>query len=445
MKAPAKGLLGLAGSLLLAACASTNATVDDAPASRPPARVVAPATAPSHLPARDVHSDCAQRAPRKPATDPYDASTVPMLSKTMFYARENYVDPRRLVWSRALLGALTALPHVAPEISVDPGEGELPSSVTIGIAGLACRVPVAAVTEPWEMRSNVMAVMKVVQGSLPPLAAEPAGQRLFALELAATNGMLATFDARSLLMERSAPGQDAAAPASRSLAAPEQILLGSRNVKVGYVRIERLFNDASASVRKALGRFTREGVGGIIVDLRGNKGGLVDQAEKVVDAFATRGVIVSVVGRQGQRVEEARADGTEPTVPVVVLADRETGAGGALVAAGLHDLAGAILLGEPTDAGASLQMVFDFASPLDVAQKGPPLALKLTVAHWRLAGDRSIEGTGVVPDVPIPPRVLALEGAAVAAARDALSSAHTSDRAAVIAAAKAAVRAAEMK
>jgi hypothetical protein len=51
----------------------------------------------------------------------------------------------------------------------------------------------------------------------------------------------------------------------------------------------------------------------------------------------------------------------------------------------------------------------------------------------------------VVPDVPIPPRVLALEGAAVAAARDALSSAHTSDRAAVIAAAKAAVRAAEMK
>jgi carboxyl-terminal processing protease len=266
------------------------------------------------------------------------------------------------------------------------------------------------------------------------------------MEIAATNGMLSAFDSGSVLLDpRAFP-----VSGSKTLDAA-RVLAGPR--KVGYLPLSVLARDAAAATSEALRQFAREGVVGIVLDLRGNAGGLFEQASKVVDAFARRGVIVSTVGRAGRTVTEARADGTEPVVPLVVITDHRTSAGGALVAAALRELSGATLLGATTDANTSLQWVFDISSPLDVLQKDAKLALKLTSAHWRLAGDRSIEETGVIPDVAIDPSVLALEEAdgagepspAIAAARDALVTAPTSDRAAVIAAARAAVKAVEIK
>jgi C-terminal processing protease CtpA/Prc len=260
--------------------------------------------------------------------------------------------------------------------------------------------------------------------------------------------MLSTFDSRSILLDRqSLPLPNAA---SKSFGAAGRVLAGPR--KVGYLRLARLTADAATGVSEALGHFARAGVVGIILDLRGNPGGLFEQAGKIVDAFAKRGLIVSFVAKSGRRDTEARDDGTEPTVPVVVLTDHVTAAGGAIIAAGLHDLAGAVLIGAATDVNTSVQSLYDISSPLDVLHEGPPLALKLTIGQWHLADGRALDGTGVVPDVAMDPRVLALEGPdaspelspAITAARDALTTASTSDRAAVIAAARAAVRSAEI-
>jgi Peptidase family S41 len=440
MNMTVRALFAACGLCAVAACASTSATGDREPP--PPAPLPAPSTSP--LAKRDVHAQC-DSVPRPPTTDLYNASRAPVLSKVMFYARENYFEPRRLQWNRALLGALTALPHVAPEISIDATADALPAAIRVVVNGHACRVPIAAVSEPWEMRSFYIEVIKLVQASLPPLPAELSGRRLLALEVAAANGMLFTFDAKSLLMDATPRSGGSRAPS-----APETVFAGPR--KVGYLRLSRLVADAAKRTSEALRHFERESVGGIILDLRGNTGGLFDQAGKVVDAFAKRGIVVTLVARAGRAVIEARDDGTEPKVPVVVLVDGQTGAGGAIVAAGLQSLGGAILLGAVTNADTSIQVLYDIYSPPDVLPQAP-LILKLTTGEWRLNGDQSIEGKGVTPDVEIDPRVLALESSdgapesspAVVAAREALANAATPAREAVIAAARAAVKAAELK
>jgi hypothetical protein len=431
MKTTVRGLFGAAALCLLAACASTAPALEHEPpppAPGPPPSLPPPAT-------RDVHLQC-DSLPLSTTSDPYDASFAPVLSKVMFYARSNYYDPQRLHWNRALLGALAALPRVAPEISIEAGAEALPANIRVAVHGRACRVPIAEVSTAWEMRIAYIEVIKLVRASLPPLPAELSGRRLLALEMAAANGMLATFDSKSVLMDPASwPASTDGTPRyGGSPGAPDTVFAGPR--KVGYLRLHRLVADAAKATSEALRHFEREGVGGIIVDLRGNQGGLFEQAGKVVDAFAKRGVVVTLVARGGRAVTEARDDGTEPKVPVVVLVDGRTGSGGAIVAAGLQAL-----------------VLYDIASPLDVLQRGPKLVLKLTTGEWRLDGERSIEGKGVTPDVELDPRVLALEapdGAPessppVVAAREALAKAATPDRAAVLAAARGAVKAAELK
>jgi carboxyl-terminal processing protease len=177
-------------------------------------------------------------------------------------------------------------------------------------------------------------------------------------------------------------------------------------VKIGYFHLEHLAADAGGAVADALRAFARQQVGGIVIDLRGNPGGLYEQAARVADAFVKRGTLVSLVAvRLGQRKDElARDDGTEPDVPLAVLVDHDTASGAEIVAATLRDSERAVVLGQQTFGEGSVQVLFDVPSPLvRAADKGSrgKLGLKLTTAQFVTTGDVPIQLRGVAPDIEL--------------------------------------------
>jgi carboxyl-terminal processing protease len=131
----------------------------------------------------------------------------------------------------------------------------------------------------------------------------------------------------------------------------------------------------------------------IIVDLRGNPGGLLDQAIKVADEFVDTGTIVTTVGYANKQREEKRAQpGTQPHVPMAVLVNGGSASASEIVAGALQDHQRARIVGERTYGKGSVQTVM----PL-----GEGSALKLTTSLYLTPSGRSINGVGIDPDVVV--------------------------------------------
>ena len=167
---------------------------------------------------------------------------------------------------------------------------------------------------------------------------------------------------------------------------------------IGYIRLKQFqantTDELDAGIAE-LGR--RERLKGLVLDLRGNPGGLLDQAARVADRFLEDGVIVSTVGTSDGR-EEKRATkrGTEPNYPIVVLVIESSASASEIVAGALKNQDRAIVVGQTTFGKGSVQLVF----PRVTADNA---ALKLTIAQYLTPGDVSIQGVGVAPDIELDP------------------------------------------
>ena len=179
---------------------------------------------------------------------------------------------------------------------------------------------------------------------------------------------------------------------------------GQAPVKVGYFRIVSFSANTEADLTKALGYFEREKVKGIVMDLRGNPGGLYDQAQKVADAFIDSGVLVSMVGPGGtQRKDEHATRGGDTKVPLAVLVSQTSASASEIVAGALKNLDRGVIIGETTFGKGSVQMLFDIPSPVPFGKHSAEdkLGLKLTTAQYLTPGDVSIQGVGVTPDIEL--------------------------------------------
>src|SRR5690606_19446075 len=136
------------------------------------------------------------------------------------------------------------------------------------------------------------------------------------------------------------------------------------------------------------------GVRGLLLDLRRNPGGLLDEAVRVSDEFLEEGVIVSTRGRSGRLLSEARAHraGTRPDWPMVVLVDNYTASAAEIVAGALRDHGRAIVVGSRTWGKGSVQNIIELPDGS---------ALKLTVARYYTPSGRSIQAEGIEPDVAV--------------------------------------------
>jgi carboxyl-terminal processing protease len=185
-----------------------------------------------------------------------------------------------------------------------------------------------------------------------------------------------------------------------------------------YVRVKAFQDRTDRAVRKALddARATFKGeIEGLVLDLRNNPGGLLQQAVRVSDLWLTKGIIVSVEGRSRSNIEieRAREKDTEPAYPIVILVNKGTASASEIVAGALQDHGRAVLLGATTFGKGSVQSIIEL-------EDGS--GLKLTVARYFTPKHRSIHGQGIKPDisveVPPPPLPAARDGKAPPAGPD---------------------------
>ena len=164
-------------------------------------------------------------------------------------------------------------------------------------------------------------------------------------------------------------------------------------IERGWViaEISRFQRNTAMDLRRGLE--ATDPANGIIIDLRGNGGGLLDEAIDVVDLFADRGLIVQTRGRGGTVLErhDAGSDSPYRHLSVVLLVDAESASASEIVAGSLRALVGARLVGTETFGKWSVQRVYVFEDKS---------ALKLTVAEYEIA-NREPDSGGLRPDVHI--------------------------------------------
>lgn len=164
--------------------------------------------------------------------------------------------------------------------------------------------------------------------------------------------------------------------------------------EVGYLAIRRFQEATTDDVVAALGRLRgRGGLGVLVLDLRGNPGGLLDQAIHVADLFLDAGTIATIRGRRGSIEEQvAHAPGTWSGFPIICLVDQQSASAAEILAGALQDHRRAVMVGLPTYGKGSVQTFFDL-------EDGS--GLKLTTARYYTPAGRSLEGTGITPDIVV--------------------------------------------
>lgn len=169
-----------------------------------------------------------------------------------------------------------------------------------------------------------------------------------------------------------------------------------------YIRltsfIENSYKDLKSTVDKHIKKYSSKdsnvGMRGLIIDLRRNPGGLLDQAVKISDLFLEEGVIVSTIGRNQKEKETlyAKKAGTLSDVPIVVLVDEYSASASEILSGALQDNKRALVMGKRSFGKGSVQ---------SVVKLGDGSGLKLTVARYYTPSGRSIQAEGITPDVVI--------------------------------------------
>lgn len=167
---------------------------------------------------------------------------------------------------------------------------------------------------------------------------------------------------------------------------------------VGYIRVASFSEHTDEGIKSALNKFKKElgnkKLAGVVLDLRNNPGGLLDQAVSVSDEFLDRGEIVSTRGRRPEDVQRFYSHNHDliSGVPMVVLINGGSASASEIVAGALQDHHRAVLLGTRSFGKGSVQTII----PL-----GSHGAMRLTTARYYTPSGRSIQARGIAPDIEV--------------------------------------------
>lgn len=164
--------------------------------------------------------------------------------------------------------------------------------------------------------------------------------------------------------------------------------------KFAYVRISTFQKDTYLEVQKVISKINEKNkVKGIILDLRGNPGGLLEEAINVSDLFLDESVVVFTKDRSDKKVYYRAKDGQIiKDVPMVVLVDGGSASASEIVAGALQDHKRAIIIGSKTFGKGSVQNIIEF---------NDGNAIKLTTSRYYTPNERSIQAKGISPDIEI--------------------------------------------
>ncbi len=167
--------------------------------------------------------------------------------------------------------------------------------------------------------------------------------------------------------------------------------------KIGYVRITDFRGETPRELSKALGKLQSEGALALILDLRGNPGGLLDSAVDVADRFIADGnmIVYTEARDKDENITKIAGDKSPyEKIPMVVLIDKFSASGSEIVAGAIQDWGRGVLLGEKTYGKGSVQNLIPMRDGS---------ALRLTTARYHSPKGRVIDKKGIIPDVVVEP------------------------------------------
>ena len=258
----------------------------------------------------------------------------------------------------------------------------------------------------------VMHIDDVIPGGPADQAGIEVGDRILAIEGKAIANFSSLSDAVALM--RGEPGTlvgftlahaDEApreVSVTRAIVAPPAVEVRWLGEGLGSLRLRDFQASSAREIRAGLDELRasakREGgkLEGVVLDLRDNGGGLLDQATEIVDIFVDKGVILRTRGRQAQLLDEVRAHlaGTVSDLPLVVLMNKGSASASEIVAGALQDHRRALIIGERSYGKGSVQAPFEL---------GGGALIKLTTALYYTPADRLIQASGITPDVMVGP------------------------------------------
>jgi carboxyl-terminal processing protease len=163
--------------------------------------------------------------------------------------------------------------------------------------------------------------------------------------------------------------------------------------EVGYVALSSFNQKATDSLKQDIIDLQEQGAQALILDLRGNPGGLLDQAAGVSDLFLSDGVVVTQRSNKGKRKSyTARSGDPAESIPLVVLIDGGSASASEVVAGALRDHDRAVLIGQKSYGKGSVQYVYNMDDGSQV---------HVTVAVWLTPNDTLIDGQGLEPDIAV--------------------------------------------
>jgi carboxyl-terminal processing protease len=174
----------------------------------------------------------------------------------------------------------------------------------------------------------------------------------------------------------------------------ENVRLIDTTAGVGYFRLTSFQKTTPKDVKAALWKLHEEGMRSLVIDLRGNPGGLLKAAVDVADLFVQEGLIVSTRGRSPREDSDHKGElaGTW-RVPLVLLIDHDSASASEILAGAVRDHRRGTVVGEKSYGKGSVQGIF----PLNTSHTG----IRLTTAKWYTPSGQAISGQGIAPDITV--------------------------------------------
>ena len=255
------------------------------------------------------------------------------------------------------------------------------------------------------MKDGALTVIAPIDGTPADKAGLKAGDIILKIDDKSTIGMTIdeavslmrgkVGDPIDLLIVRKGEVKPLSVHIVRDIITIESVYTKIINKDILYIRVasfdKKVVEDVTKEIKKR-----KASTKGIVLDLRNNPGGLLDQAVGLVDIFVDDGVIVSQKGRREVETKTytAHASNTLSKVPVVVLINGGSASASEIVSGALQDHRRAVLVGEKSFGKGSVQVI------LPITQTE---AIKLTIARYYLPNGRTIQAVGVTPDVEVVP------------------------------------------
>ncbi len=318
-----------------------------------------------------------------------------IFSKVLNLVQQYYVeevDTKKLVYG-AIKGMLSELdPHtnfLAPDVYK---EFENETSGEFGGIGIEITI-----------QNDILTVISPIEDTPAWIAGIQAGDKITEINGVSTKGFSLADAAQHM---RGKKGSKVRLGIYRdSFDKPKEFIIERGTVKIksvkftdmedgyGYVRLTSFIENSSTEIEKAVKTMEKKGkIRGIIIDLRRNPGGLLDQAIKISDLFLDHGIIVSTIGRNKKEKEVvyAKKDGSYVDFPIIVLINEYSASASEILAGALQDNKRALVMGQRSFGKGSVQ---------SVVKLGDGSALKLTVARYYTPSGVSIQAEGIKPDV----------------------------------------------